>query len=78
MKPWMLILIGLAWLAVIVGFIVFVSGDFMVAGVHLRSGLLAYIEMVFVLILAAIVLFGWLVPLSVGVQRLVRQSRRAP
>jgi hypothetical protein len=75
MKPWILIFIGLAWLAAVV---VFVSGDFMIAGVHLRSGLVAYFELLFVLIVAALIFFGWIGPLSVGVRRLVRQSRRAP
>ena len=73
MKPSVLICIAAVWMAALAAFYVFASGDYIV-GFHARKGRFASIELVLLIFAAGIVLLGWLIPLSIGILRLVRKS----
>jgi hypothetical protein len=74
MKPVALIIVALVWLGAVAAFFVFAGGDFVI-GVHVQKGRFAYLKFGLLMVAAAIVLFGWLAPLSIGVLRLVRKSQ---
>lgn len=70
MKPKVLICMGLVWLGAVVAFFVaFKHGGF---GIALGEG--GTFELGIAFFILCFVLLGWLVPLSIGVLRLLRKS----
>jgi hypothetical protein len=69
MKPWVLICIGLVWLGAIIGFLGYV-----------KLGILYFIvtphtlKLEVALLVYFFFLLGWLIPLSIGVLRLLRKT----
>ncbi len=71
-KPWLLISVGLVWLGAVVLVFVFVRGGF---GVFVGGGRFAQIKLDVILFIGFFLLLGWLIPLSLGVLRLLKRSR---